>query len=327
MIKTSVVIPNYNGIEYLKDCLSTLDKNRDDDFDFEIIIVDNGSEDGSPAFVRENYKSVRLIELGENTGFAAAVNIGIREACSEYVILLNNDIKVDDIFVKALEECLDADERIFSANSLMLSMANNEVLDGAGDYYCALGWAYAFKKGKKAESVFKGEVHRQIFSACGGASIYRKKVFDEIGYFDEAHFAYLEDIDVGYRARINGYKNVLEKTAICEHAGSGSSGSRYNEFKIKLSSRNSIYLIYKNMPLLQIIINLPFFIIGFGIKILFFTLKGFGGVYIKGLCNGVAMCLTKDARDKKVPFKWKNLNNYINLQGELWFNIIRRLWS
>lgn len=326
MIKTTVVIPNYNGINYLKDCLATLAMNRDEDYDFDTIIVDNGSTDGSAAFVRENHPEVRLIELGENTGFAAAVNVGIRESCTEYVLLLNNDIKVDDIFVKTLEECLDTHEDLFSANSVMISMANNDILDGAGDYYCALGWAYAYRKGKKTDSLFKGG-DRYIFSACGGASIYRKKVFDEIGYFDEAHFAYLEDIDVGYRARINGYKSMLEKVAFCEHAGSGSSGSRYNEFKIKLASRNSIYIIYKNMPLLQIIINIPFLIIGFAIKILFFTLKGFGKIYVKGLLEGFRMCRTEDARNKRVRFRAQNIGNYVCIQFELWFNIIRRLWS
>jgi len=326
MIKTTVVIPNYNGIGYLKDCLSTLEMNRGDDYDFDTIVVDNGSEDGSAAFVRENHPKVRVIELGENTGFAAAVNIGIKEAATDYVLLLNNDIKVDDIFVQTLEERLDSDERLFSVNSVMISMANNDILDGAGDYYCALGWAYAYKKGKRTDSLYKGG-NRYIFSACGGASIYRKKIFEEIGYFDEAHFAYLEDIDVGYRARINGYKNMLEKIAFCEHAGSGSSGSRYNEFKIKLASRNSIYIIYKNMPLLQLIINLPFLIIGFGIKILFFALKGYGKIYLKGLAEGFKMCRTEDAHNKKIRFKACNLCNYILIQFELWFNIIRRLWS
>lgn len=326
MIKTTVVIPNYNGIGYLKDCLATLELNRDDNYDFDTIVVDNGSEDGSAAFIKENYPKVRVIELGENTGFAAAVNVGIRESVTDYVLLLNNDIKVDDIFVEGLEKRLDSDKKLFSVNAVMMSMADNDILDGAGDYYCALGWAYAFKKGKKTDSLFKGG-DRYIFSACGGASIYRKSVFDEIGLFDEAHFAYLEDIDVGYRAKINGYKSILEKTALCEHAGSGFSGSRYNEFKIKLSSRNSIYLIYKNMPLLQIIINLPFLLLGFGIKILFFALKGFGRVYVKGLAEGFKMCRTDDARSKKVRFRFRNLGNYINIQGELWFNIIRRLWS
>ena len=158
-------------------------------------------------------------------------------------------------------------------------------------------------------------------SACAGAAIYRREVFETIGYFDEMHFAYLEDMDVGYRARIHGYENWYAPDAMVYHVGSGTSGSRYNQFKIRYSSRNNIYLIYKNMPLLQIIINLPFLVAGFGIKILFFTLKGFGREYIAGIKNGFQI----SAKNRKVSFRLRNLPNYIKIQLELWVNIFRRL--
>ena len=103
--------------------------------------------------------------------------------------------------------------------------------------------------------------------------------------------------------------------------GSGASGSRYNQFKIRYSSRSNIYLIYKNMPVLQIIINLPFLVAGFGIKILFFTLKGFGREYIAGIKNGFQI----SKKNHKIPFKFQNLSNYFRIQVELWVNIFRRL--
>ena len=109
---------------------------------------------------------------------------------------------------------------------------------------------------------------------CGGAAIYRKKIMEKIGYFDEEHFAYLEDTDIGYRARIYGYENWYAPDAVVYHVGSGTSGSRYNHFKTRYSSRNNIYLIYKNMPLLQIILNLPFLVAGFLIKFLFTKRNG-----------------------------------------------------
>ena len=189
--------------------------------------------------------------------------------------------------------------------------------DDAGNYYCALGWAYARGKGKDIHTYEKEE---KIFSSCAGAAIYRKKIFDKIGLFDEEHFAYLEDMDVGYRARIHGYENWYAPDAMVYHVGSGTSGSRYNQFKIRYSSRNNIYLIYKNMPLLQIIINLPFLVAGFGIKILFFTLKGFGREYIAGIKNGFQI----SAKNRKVSFRFRNLPNYIKIQLELWVNIFRR---
>lgn len=322
-MKTSVIIPNYNGIAFLPDCLTTLETNKTGDFDFEVCVVDNGSDDGSAEYVKEHFPYVKVIELEKNTGFAAAVNRGIEETASDYVLLLNNDVKVREHFVENLEKAIESDSGLFSVNSVMLSMADNTVLDGAGDYYCALGWAYAYGKGKRAEKILKGG-RRSIFSACGGASIYRRSVLDEIGMFDEEHFAYLEDIDLGYRAHIYGYKSILEPTAVCEHAGSGFSGSRYNNFKIDLSSRNSIYLIYKNMPLLQLLINLPFLLVGYLIKTLFFVLKGYGKAYVNGVLRGFKMSFSASARAKKVRFRWKNLGNLTIIQLELWLNMLRR---
>ena len=109
-----------------------------------------------------------------------------------------------------------------------------------------------------------------VFTACAGAAIYRRSVFDEIGFFDESHFAYLEDIDIGYRAMIYGYKNCFCSSALVYHVGSGTSGSKYNTFKVKLSARNSVWLNYKNMPLLQLILNFLPLLLGYLVKYLFF---------------------------------------------------------
>ena len=119
-----------------------------------------------------------------------------------------------------------------------------------------------------------------MFSACGGAAIYRRALFEQIGYFDELHFAYLEDVDIGYRARIMGYKNKYTPKAVVYHAGSSTTGGRYNTFKVRIAARNSWYVVFKNMPLLQLIINLPFILIGFMIKAMFFILKGYGREYL-----------------------------------------------
>ena len=317
---TSVVIPNYNGIRYLKNCLLSLQKCEGEDF--EVIVVDNGSTDGSDLLPDSLKLNVRLIKLNENTGFAHAVNVGIREAKGEYVILLNNDTEVESGFVRKLTEALKKNRKAFSASAMMVDMNNREVLDGAGDYYCALGWAFAYGKGKKTEECDKG---RKIFSSCGGACIYDKAKLEITGLFDELHFAYLEDVDLGYRARIAGFDNIYEPAAVVYHAGSGFSGSRYNEFKIKLSSRNSVYLILKNMPLLQLIINLPFIVFGYLIKTLFFVLKGYGKVYLKGLLDGFKLYFSKEGHKNKVRFKLSNLKNYFIIEIELLVNIFKRL--
>jgi GT2 family glycosyltransferase len=316
--KTTVVIPNYNGIKYLKDCLDSLKLCKPADFD--IIVADDGSTDGSVELIKSEYSDVILLQSENNTGFAATVNRGINKADTEYVILLNNDTKVAPDFVHNLENAIESDERIFSASAKMLCMNDPEILDGAGDYYCAFGWAYAYGKGKKADALNR---RRKIFSSCGGAAIYRRNALTELGLFDEEHFAYLEDIDVGYRSRLSGYINVFEPSAVCLHAGSGFSGSRYNEFKIRLSSRNNTYLIVKNMPVIQQIINLPFFMIGFLIKWLFFVKKGFGWLYLKGLFAGIALGYGSVGKKHRVRFKLANLPFYIIVQIELWVNMIR----
>ncbi len=319
MIKTTVVIPNYNGIAYLEECLTFL--KRSQKTTFETIVVDNGSTDGSVLRIKEKFPWVKLMELEENTGFSYAVNVGIKEAETEYVLLLNNDTIVEHDFVERLEYAMEMHPSYFSFSSKMLSMKQPDIIDDAGDYYCALGWAFARGKGKSAK---RFTTPGDVFAACGGAAIYRRSVFKEIGYFDELHFAYLEDIDIGYRARLYGYKNGYCPEAVVYHAGSGFSGSRYNEFKVRLSSQNSIYLIAKNMPFLQIVLNLPLLLIGFGIKILFFIKKGLGKIYLKGLIRGLRLSLSMEGRKHRIPFSVKRFKFYFRLQMEMWYNVLRR---
>lgn len=321
-LKTTVVIPNYNGIKYVEKCLDSLAKGSVVPY---IIIVDNGSSDGSlellkQKYAREEHPYIELISLSENTGFCHAVNVGIERADTEYVFLLNNDTVVDAHCVEELQRIMDANPRLFSAGAKMLSLNEPDRIDDAGDFYCALGWAFARGKDQSSDRYDRDGI---VFAACAGAAIYRRELLDEVGMFDEAHFAYLEDIDIGYRANLCGYRNGFAHGAIVYHAGSGVSGSRHNAFKVALSSRNNIYLIYKNMPFLQMILNLPFLIVGYGVKFLFFACKGMGGDYLKGLREGIALSLSKEGRAKKVRFKMKKIPQYLRIQWELWAGIVR----
>ena len=317
--KSTVIIPNYNGIKFLRSCLETL---RKDSALVPVIVVDNASTDGSEKIWQE-FPGVKQIRNEKNLGFAAAVNQGILAADTEYVILLNNDIEVKTGFISTLEACLDGNDTTFSAQAQMRDLYHKEHLDGAGDYYCALGWAFAAGKGKKWD--YRGNREKRIFSACAGAAIYRRERLISLGLFDEAHFAYFEDVDLGYRARIHGYVNRYVPEAVVYHAGSGASGSRHNAFKVNLSSANSIYLIGKNMPLLQVLLNLPFLVAGIVIKLLFFMIKGLGGVYLKGLGKGFQKLFSPEGRKRKVPFRVRYLGNYCRIQLELWGNLLRLL--
>lgn len=314
-MEVSVVIPNFNGIAFLDSVLASLEGQTLSNF--EVILVDNGSTDGSCSFVTANYPWVHLIELSENFGFCGAVNAGIRAAKAPYVLLLNNDTEVKEDFVEEMLAAIRRHKNAFSCGARMVQYHDRDRLDDVGNYYCALGWSFARGRGKDIHAY---ETEDKIFSACAGAAIYRKKIIEKIGYFDEEHFAYLEDTDIGYRARIYGYENWYAPKAIVYHVGSGTSGSRYNQFKTRYSSRNNIYLIYKNMPLLQIILNLPFLAVGFLIKFLFFAVKGMGKEYAAGIKNGFSISM----KNQKVPFRIKHLPNYCKIQLELWINIIRR---
>lgn len=314
MKEVTVVIPNYKGEAYLRPCVESLFAGTG--LEMDVIIVDNGSRDGCVEEVRRLYPQVECVCLDQNYGFCKAVNIGIRKAETPYVFLLNNDTLVCKGAVEALLASLKKDRRIFSVEAKMIQYQDRTKIDSAGTFYNAFGWAYARGKDRPADQYRK---RGPVFSACAGAAMYRREVFEEIGLFDEEHFAYLEDVDVGYRARIAGYRNVYEPMARIIHVGSAASGSRHNEFKVRLSARNNLYLIYKNMPVLQILLNLPFLLAGFLIKYLFFLKKGLGAIYLKGLMEAPKLMKKK----KKVLYQKGHLKNYLKIQLELWLNIFR----
>lgn len=322
MEKSTIVIPNYNGIKYIQACLESLYGGTTKDI--AVIVVDNASTDGSMELVRERFPQVRLIVNEQNTGFSHAVNQGIKASTTPYVILLNNDTQAELSFVHELEKVMDGDQnkKVFSASAKLVSLYDKDRIDDAGDYYCALGWAFARGKGKSPER-YRSDC--DIFAACAGAAIYRRELLEEnqVGLFDEEHFAYFEDIDIGYRAKIYGYRNKFAANSIVYHAGSAASGSRYNTFKTRLASRNSIYLIYKNMPVWQIVLNLPFLTAGFLIKTLFFVRKGMGKEYVSGLLRGVKLSLSSAGKRHKLKFDRNRFGNYMSIQIELWRNLVR----
>ena len=319
MTTVSVVIPNYNGEKYINGCLDALKKQSTDDFD--VIIVDNGSEDDSLKKIEECSKGLRLsiIKLDKNYGFAKAVNEGIKASKAPFVILLNNDTCVGPHFVAALLARIQEDKRIFSAQAHMLKYDNPHITDSAGDYFSAMGWGFQRGRDKAAKKYRKP---CDIFSSCGGAAIYRREIFDIIGYFDENFFAYLEDVDIGFRARLYGYRNVYAPRAKVLHMGSASSGSRYNGFKVRLSARNSILVMYKNFTTGQKLMNMPLILLGIFIKTLFFWRKHLVLWYLGGVLEAFSYF-------GKVE-KTRPIEGYEEIMGremerELLINVIRRL--
>lgn len=319
-MKISIVIPNFNGAHYLGPCLESIRKMTLPRHLYETIVIDNGSQDNSREVVNRFTPWVKLITLDRNTGFSGAVNIGIKASKGEFVVLLNNDTEVETDWLEELVQCIEKDENVFSVSSKMLRFNERSIIDDAGDQYTLMGWAFQRGNGLNQEK-YNRDI--ECFSSCAGAAIYRKAIFDQIGYFDENFFAYMEDVDIGYRARIFGYRNLYCSQAVVYHVGSGTSGSKYNSFKIKLAARNNIYVIVKNMPPTQILINLPFLVLGFIIRYLSFLRMGFGREYWEGFKEGI-----RGARSlERVPFSCHRLGAYLSIQWRMNTGLIEYLYQ
>lgn len=315
-LAVTVIIPNYNGKPFLESCIAALEKQRCRDF--QILVVDNGSTDESVEWLNDH--RIPTLCLETNTGFSGAVNQGIRRAKTPYVLLLNNDTEPEPDFVGELLKAIRRSKRIFAVSSKMIQLHNKELMDDAGDMYSIIGWAYQRGVGQSVKGYNRS---CQVFSACAGAAIYRRAVFETIGYFDEKHFCYLEDIDVCWRAKIFGYHNMYCEKAVVYHVGSGTSGSRYNEFKVKLAARNNIYLNYKNMPWPQLAINLLPLAVGIGVKYGFFRKIGFGRAYGEGIKEGLATMGTC----RKVVFQPRHVSSYLAIQWELLYGMALYIWE
>lgn len=316
-MKASVIIPNLNGANWLKDSIDSIFAQSEKDF--ELIIIDNGSTDESLG-IAKSYVGISnyiLIENDKNTGFSYAVNQGIKIAKGKYVILFNNDAFAEPDFIAELCNCAEKMPKVFAVQSLMVRHFDRTIADDAGDYVTLFGWACKRGDGMFASRYTKTQ---RVFSACGGASLYLKSVLDEIGYFDESFFAYFEDVDISWRANSLGYKNYLCPAAKCYHICGATTGAvPYNDFKSVQSGRNSILLPYKNMPILMFILNFPALLFGYLLKCGVFALRGFSTPYFKG---------TKEAFKaiksvKKPKFKFKNLPNYILIEFWLFIDCFR----
>ncbi len=316
-MKVSVITPNYNGVEFLDKYFKSLDE--DSEYIGEVIIIDNGSTDFSLEYIEKNSFNfpVEVIRNNKNLGFAPAVNQGISMSKFDYIFSLNNDTELKKGSIKAMLDLIGEND-VFSVQAKMLQANNKGLIDDAGDEYNLLGWTK--KIGENQDSDKYSQVF-EIFSSCAGAALYKKSVFDEIGLFDDNFFAYMEDVDLAIRSQIYGYKNLLCPDAIVYHIGSATSGSRYNEFKVRIAARNNVWTVYKNLPIPLKIINFIFLFFGFTIKYIFFLKKGFGSIYIGGIKEG----LSTKSKIKKVNFKKSNLKNYFRLEYKLIINTLKFL--
>ncbi|MFH1457036.1 MAG: glycosyltransferase family 2 protein [Patescibacteria group bacterium] len=249
----SIIIPNYNGKHFLEKCLKSL---REQTFsDFEIILIDNGSSDGSIGFIKNHFSEVKIIANKKNTGFAKACNQGIKLAVGKYIILLNNDTMVDKKWIKSLVLTAEHDSSIGMCASKILSEKNVLLVDSVGVNICFNGMSRG--RGRLEQDRWQHNKTEEILLPSGCAALYRKEMLDEIGFFDESFFAYCEDTDLGLRGQLAGWKAVLVSDAIVYHYYSGTAGS-YSPLKAFLVERNHVLVVLKNFPI-WLILLFPFF--------------------------------------------------------------------
>jgi GT2 family glycosyltransferase len=256
-VSCSVIVTNWNGRSDLEGCLPTLREQTHQDF--EVIVVDNGSTDGSLELLEAEFPEVRVIPLGENRGFATANNIGIREARGDYVALLNNDTEVDPLWLAELVASLERHPAAASVTSKMLLFDQPDTIDGAGD---VLNWLFLpYPRGHRGPDRGQYEDEVEVFSASGGAALWRGDVLRELGAFDEAFFIYYEDVDLGFRARLRGYECWYVPTSVVLHRR-GAATKGLTEFELFHPLKNRWFMILKNTPARLFIRHLPHIVFG-----------------------------------------------------------------
>jgi GT2 family glycosyltransferase len=267
----SVIIVNWNGMDYLKDCLDSL---RAQTFpDFEVILVDNGSTDGSVQYLRENYPGwVRVLPNPRNEGFSGGNNRGIRAASGKYIVLLNNDAQADARWLEELVKVAEKNPRAGMLASKIYLQGQPKILDNVGH----LIYRDGLNRGKGRLEVDQGqyEVIEEVLFPSGCAALYRREMLEEVGLFDEDFFAYGDDTDLGLKGRLAGWKCLYVPKAVVHHSYSQSSGA-YSALKAFYVERNRVWIAVKYFPL-TLLLESPFF------TLLRFALQGYGALAGRG---------------------------------------------
>ncbi len=294
----SVVIPTYNGLEHLQSCFDSLLSQQVNSVhykvkeDFRIILVDNGSADGTIQYVEKNYPGMELIKLDKNYGFAKAVNDGIKLSLLDekvtHILLLNNDIECRvDFFEKVLNGFID--DEIGSVACKMINFYDRTKIDDVGDFIKLIGSPYA--RGHAETDLGQYDNPEYIFGACAGAALYKRDVFEKAGYFDEDFFAYYEDVDFSLRMQMMGFKCYYNPKAVCYHKR-GATTSTKSGFQTMLCEQNLIALRLKNYPLFTYILLQPLFVAARIKRYAMFLFGNEPGLFLKAL-KGYFMGLKK----------------------------------
>jgi GT2 family glycosyltransferase len=300
-----VIVVNWNGKKFLPECLESITKQTYKSN--HVIMVDNGSTDGSVDFVKKNFPNIKTISLNNNYGFAEGNNIALRNIHSRYVALLNNDAVAEPNWLYSLVNGLEKYPQAGFAASKMLNYNNQEIIDRAGDTYTTCGAANLRGRGEPRDNYSE---QQWIFGACGAAVLYRTEMLKDIGFFDENYFLIYEDVDLSFRAQLKGYKCLYVPEAIVYHKGS-SSIQTDSPTSVYYGHRNLEWTYFKNMPvnLLQKTILLHLFYNLFAL--LYFIITGKGRYFIKAKVHAI-MKFNKILLERKKIQKTKKVDdNYL----------------
>ncbi len=237
----SIIIPNWNGERYLPTCLDAL--RRQTWQDFETIVVDNASHDGSRRLLAESYPEVRLLPLAENRFFSGGVNAGIKAARGAVMVLLNNDTEADANWLLELKKALDAHPEAGLAACKLCLFDRRNILHSAGDFYSRRG--VPGNRGVWQEDRGQFDADLWAFSACGAAAAYRRSMLDAVGVLDEDFYGYCEDVDLAFRAQLAGYRCLFVPKSIVYHRLSATGGGPIASY---YCGRNFVNVIVKDMP-------------------------------------------------------------------------------
>ena len=240
----TAAVLSYDGRHLLETILPTL---RDQTYEaLDIVVVDNGSTDGTADWLAAHWPQVRVVGLPENVGVTPALNVCVRESGGEFVLLLNNDMELAPDFVAELVAGLRAYPGAAAAAPKLLAYRDRTRFDGTGDVYTWGGEAN--RRGQGERDVGQFDQPQAIFSVCGGAALYRREALTRVGGFDERFFAIYEDVDWSFRAQLAGYSCRYVPSAVAYHMGSATLGSGVSDFSLYHNWRNAIWVVAKNYP-------------------------------------------------------------------------------
>jgi GT2 family glycosyltransferase len=290
--EVTVIVVNWNGERFLDRCLGALMAQTVTPR--EIILLDNASTDNSLEVVRR-FPGVRLMVQSRNTGFARGNNLAIATASSDshWLTLVNPDVYVEPDWLEKLLTMARQNPEFDAFAAKLVNADNPELLDGAGDLYHLSGLVW--RRGYNFPIKSIPEVTEEIFSPCAAAAMYRREAFIKVGGFDEDFFCYLEDIDLGFRLRLAGYRSLYVPDSVAYHVGSGTTGGSHSDFAVYHGHRNLVWTYIKNMPGPLFWILLPLHLIMNLYIVAVFSFRGQGRIIIRAKLDAL----------KGIPKMWR----------------------